>query len=1506
MRRSVTVWGFTVCFLLATGLVSLAGEGPYGLTDNGELLPRIARGLEKPTWGDVTAIDGPTTTIQAGVARTGATYCDGVWQGSSTWYRPDWYYGDEFYAVYQDPESAGSCAGFPDVYTFDVTSIKWVVYALQPGISYDMQPLVYANTGDGICDAPGEVLCAGPLYAIDLPTIQGYVIDLPIPDECCVYDDYFAGVYSGPFVGPGYLGVVLDDGVTVPPTSCRAYNDYGGGWRDLVDDEGFPYNFELWSVGTTWDQNACPGKPADYCITQSVHGSPSMSWTDPDGNQATDRWAQFTVECHPCEVCTLTTARIGLNGAYTQGTPTMRVRVYGSNDQVVNGWHHPADNSNPPGTDPNLLGEVDVPFANLQFHPQLTTVDLQSIPGWPGGIPFAPGERFYISVSLSPNTPSPGVDVLSVLSDDGFGHTWGYSGAYYGVVSAYLTTYEAFGTDYNWIIEAGLCCVEGDHTPDPCELVGSDDWNTWAHDYERTCHSNLDVGDPCSLTPVWTQPLYGPNSFCEPTIADGLVYVSTDRKLCVFDLPTGGPGNCIYGLPHIFSSNRGNVTIQDGRVYVTGGNAGSIEQWNAPLSNDYWGVPGGCNVCPPIGLIRFGVTAVYDIGGTEVVVVGTENSGGSGGRLWCFETASGAIYPGWPSNPRVLPQGIWHSPSYDGATLYVGTSSSNLDNGRIYSIDPATGAINWTHTPADANNSFPGGVSVEGEYVYAVSSKPDQTGIRVKLDKTNGDVIWEYDEQRALYGVPAIGQNFLFINQDGIGGGVLIVDKNTGVALYNFAADGVGQVSQPVTLTCDNYLFAGDRTGKWWLLDVPNQHAVQNVLFNGIVNGTALATDPSGGDYAVVSIRSGNSVDGGGYVAAFQFNAAVQPHVVQNTQSVDVHILPGTGSGNAYVLTDALENTGCADLHVTSYSINDPAPNDASQSFRDTQARYAASLASRLVGDDYTAYFDETSKEAMLAKRMTETVNGELTRGDVALEKAAKVLTESKRGAQRLAASGELVRTSDVTYTPTLLPGDMTDVSWVYDGTGLARGLDVEEIELITDDPNRVLFGNQPLISVHYIGGCLPDITSIVWNTLGAENQEKFTNTGRLGDDDESTNLSWGTDPNGASNNQLFDGSFFVAGPVPPDGNNAQFYMGNIYGDYPGLLLADVRPSDNQCAFDAATDVHMGWKRTGGCPGTPEEIKGAWVRSYFIDSNATLGGTPYAAIGLKITQTEIGAYDPLFGDFSLIKWDLTERNGESENPVYAGTWTDWDVHPGVAHNHGIVSDVFNGYALWDWVTPTIAYGFLDPRMPTDYCGVNPGPYSPHRIQEMGQYCDPGAPDLDLCGGYGLWQNSGTTDYALLWESVVNGPARESGPHFNYPVLWADDHFGLLVNKGLNIGPYETRSVVQAKFAVPVDDVGSEELTDVATVEERCAELARRAAIWSGYARGDVNMDGCVNLIDVCWLSSNVFNHTPQIYPDDYNGDVDLSGNVDPLDPLYLLVYITGLGPPPPGAWRFTF
>jgi hypothetical protein len=665
-------------------------------------------------------------------------------------------------------------------------------------------------------------------------------------------------------------------------------------------------------------------------------------------------------------------------------------------------------------------------------------------------------------------------------------------------------------------------------------------------------------------------------------------------------------------------------------------------------------------------------------------------------------------------------------------------------------------------------------------------------------------------------------------------------------------------------------------------------------------------------------------VDGGGYVAAFKFNAGVRPRVVQNTFESNIPVPFGTGAGNPYTEPGVLTNSGCADLNITALNINDPAPDVTSKSFRKAESRYAAAMANAIVGADYTTYFDNSTKGKMLANRPLELVDNELRSGEVAMENAYKAQLASKRSGSRMAAGAQFLRTSAVNYVSPLPAGSSTDVDWLYDGTNLKRGIDVEELEFVTDDPDRIFFDNQPVLTITYVGGCLDAELEFDWNTGGNANTQGLYNYGIVSDYPISSAphiFTWGNDPaeGGAT---MFTAAFFLAGtehsgtlpfdPANTGSDTAQFYIGNLYGNWDASGFAgNPKPNTDECGFDEAADVHMGWKRTGGCPGTPEEILGNWAKSYMVDTLAYYGGTPYEAIGMVIALTEVGANDPEYGDFKFLKWDVTERYGEAEGPIYGGTWADWDVPPSGGANHGIVSDAFNGYALWDWVTPSFAFGYFDPRMSTDYCGLNTTEFAPHRINEMGQRADGSANVSDGNGAYGLWQGSapdgGFEGQALLWDDVVNGPALEESAAHQHQNLtasgnyWSDDHAGLLVNKEMNFAGNDTQTFVQAEYGIDMSDVGAEFATDVAAAEAKITGLARRAAIWGGWARGDANMDGCVNLIDVCWLTSG-----NQIYPDTYNGDVNLSGAVDAADASYLLDYVTGLGPAPQGAWRFAF
>ncbi|HUU45300.1 MAG TPA: hypothetical protein VM118_06165 [Acidobacteriota bacterium] len=200
--------------------------------------------------------DEPVTAVQASVPLMApGTFCDGEWQSGPAYFFTNWFEGNETYAVYQDPDqllanSFGSCAPPPPSnYVFAVTEIHWYVVPQSP-VTIVFQPLVFdADLSNPACPIPGAVLCDGPLLEIDFPVSGVYVLNLPFAVDCCPFDPFFAAVYVPTYLGPESMGIVIDDGVTPPPIDCRAYNDYGTGWLDLVDNVGFPGNLELFSEG---------------------------------------------------------------------------------------------------------------------------------------------------------------------------------------------------------------------------------------------------------------------------------------------------------------------------------------------------------------------------------------------------------------------------------------------------------------------------------------------------------------------------------------------------------------------------------------------------------------------------------------------------------------------------------------------------------------------------------------------------------------------------------------------------------------------------------------------------------------------------------------------------------------------------------------------------------------------------------------------------------------------------------------------------------------------------------------------------------------------------------------------------------------------------------------------------------------------------------------------------------------------------------------------------------
>ncbi len=188
----------------------------------------------------------PDVARSAGTDRNSSIICSGKWQGPNAGWLTNWYTGNERYAVFQDPLATG-CAG---AYPFTVTDIIWrVTNQTAASLTVQVRPTVYAAAGTVACPFPGNVIESGPTYGVILPPFVTALVTLPLDTPVCVTGAYFAGVECPQFIGLGKLGINVDSSQVVPKRNCASYNDFRGGWEDLIVANNFPGNLFIWSLG---------------------------------------------------------------------------------------------------------------------------------------------------------------------------------------------------------------------------------------------------------------------------------------------------------------------------------------------------------------------------------------------------------------------------------------------------------------------------------------------------------------------------------------------------------------------------------------------------------------------------------------------------------------------------------------------------------------------------------------------------------------------------------------------------------------------------------------------------------------------------------------------------------------------------------------------------------------------------------------------------------------------------------------------------------------------------------------------------------------------------------------------------------------------------------------------------------------------------------------------------------------------------------------------------------
>ncbi len=166
--------------------------------------------------------------------------------------------------------------------------------------------------------------------------------------------------------------------------------------------------------------------------------------------------------------------------------------------------------------------------------------------------------------------------------------------------------------------------------------------------------------------------------------------------------------------------------VAGGGVYV-GTNAGSFRCVNAVTGEEVWKVT-----------LPSDVVSAPAVSGTRAVV------GCGDGNVYCLSTVDGTVL--W-STPCSGP--VYSPPAIDGSAVYIGSNGTGASkSARLYSLDLATGAVNWSYAADNAIESRPCFTSdtvffgAWDSYFYA-------------LYKSTGALRWRYQRNASRYYSPA-------------------------------------------------------------------------------------------------------------------------------------------------------------------------------------------------------------------------------------------------------------------------------------------------------------------------------------------------------------------------------------------------------------------------------------------------------------------------------------------------------------------------------------------------------------------------------------------------------------------------------------------------------------------------------------------------------------------------------------------------------------------------------
>jgi hypothetical protein len=1417
------------------------------------------------------------------------------------------------------------------------------------------------------CSAPPSSICTNDLYygdpAFYWPFVNGaavrYTADASALD-CQVTEVYVAiyddGTLGAPAFGgidvtvwaddgsglPGaVLGTIFVDDATVAANSFPsqvmvdfttqslvfpAGTDFHIGYAATVADDNYPPLSDDGGTGAAtpgvmqssaflgpnWDFMAVIDAPYDdnwlfdavvccnpnptICENLAYSSTAFYYWPDPDPFDDTFRNERFSLPNNAGPVCTLKTVRLAFDGAGSVGAPGADIYIWNSD-----------------GTFPSTVVTSIPVNPVVDFFPAYTEVDVSAMN-------LTVNSDWHVGYQTVDNS-GVGTDVLAVLSDDGSGSGSNRSSEYWPPGSGgtgYGTMLDNWGIDVNFLIETDVCCVPPGYCPITCSP--SDQWPIFNHDFARTGQSEMTLGDLCGVVFSWYYA--GPSgiNFSGPVISDDLVVQAFDDRVQAVDLLTGSlvwDTNVIGGnwATTINSALRAQITIQDGYFYLGTGSLRGFAKGDLATGAWVWSrglvAPGG-----PLP----GASANTRFAGS--VIMGSEiYFGNEAGQIHALDVASGASL--YNANVAALAPtnggtgGCFGPPSSDGSQIFWAVTENlfdpTLQNGAIVSTSQGAGSfvVNWVYdTPFDGllNLGVSGGSTYRCENVYinanyAFGNFSTYSGLRKKIDAATGADVWPdnflmgttyYKPPSTTNELVVYGQWDEYNNGNTFARGVRAVNFNNSTVWVNGPDPNnpnepyTNEVLASVSVTCDPYAIYTTTDGisgndEWFIVDGNTgatlvYYQIPNV---NIGHYTAIAMGSDGSPYFVMGA--------GGYSASGELFAwkigGPRPRLAVPSPLV---LLPGTNTSEAAPVqrtdTDAIVNTGCATLtyDATLEAGTPPSANVHVTTVNPDLIKYADRLSNSIV--DVTvgemmgrnsSYFNKNLSNVSFSTNES----GEMTARTVYTPKAAMSDSRSSALAPPSWVTWVNPPSGGATVSGSILPGDGADWTFEFDRSGMNfLAPNIFYVEVSSNDPDYALGtpADDPRAVIEYRMPYEYCPVETGFMNFGTAGQEWYSNRGEIGDQNVSQDFA--IDVGGVDDDALYEGTMFFMTSMDDAAWN--IFGGAAPADFGFLYPFYVGPYANQdcggCDFGVSLPVE--YTTDGG--NTYANTQGDLCTFAMIDSLQGAGLWPLQAgpsMGLRISYREVGTYGADFDGFKVIVADIENRNASAVNGLYYGCFIDWDIG-----TDGGFADPAAGYHYQIETTTGDVYGVIG--LP------QAGSYWPD-----GTKTDPMYNARTIDNATSIYP-SGTQCQDCLDDSLFAWVDNNAEGNFYYE---PDDPatvdkssltaFGKADLAGNAVHSYGF--AIYGMFA-PADPNGDTEA------------MAAFINKYVGFARGDVNDDGVIDLRDLVRLSNYVASGTNGPEPFLHLGDVNNDGNVDSADCAYLAAYYFTGGAPPQSAFVF--